>query len=146
MCSSGIDQSKLRSPASTCTTGISSFTAASAAPSVELTSPATTVAAGRISRSTALDPEKDRGRLLGVRPRADIELDVGTRQRQLVEEDVLQLGVIVLARVNENLLVRALRRERREHGSDLHVVRARPDDVDDGRHGASLRPGPSRLG
>ena len=45
--SSGIPRSNERSPASTCATGIPSFTAASVQAIVEFTSPTTTAAAGR---------------------------------------------------------------------------------------------------
>ena len=48
LCSSGMSQSKLRSPASRWQTGIFSFTAASAPASVELTSPGTTTRSGLI--------------------------------------------------------------------------------------------------
>ncbi len=49
--SSGIVRSKLRSPASTCATGTSSFAATSEHASVEFTSPTTATRSGR-SRST----------------------------------------------------------------------------------------------
>ena len=52
LCSSGIDQSKLRRPDSTWQTGIWSFAAASAPASVELTSPGTTTMSGFSSRKT----------------------------------------------------------------------------------------------
>src|SRR5207249_12219403 len=62
---------------------------------------------------------------------ADRELRVRLGQRELVEEDLVDLPVIVLSGVDELLLDAAppfqLGIERR----DLHVVRARADDVRD---------------
>ena len=53
LCSSGINGSKLLSPASRCATGTWSLTAASAPASVELTSPATTTRSGSSASITA---------------------------------------------------------------------------------------------
>ena len=50
--SSGIERSKLRSPASTCATRTPSFTATSAQAIVLFTSPTTTTQSGRCSRTT----------------------------------------------------------------------------------------------
>ena len=86
LCSSGMRRSKLRSPASRCATGMSSFTAASAPASVELTSPDTTTRRAALEQHL-LDADERARRLLGVRARADAEEDVRRRQPELVEED-----------------------------------------------------------
>ena len=54
--SSGIVRSPERSPASRCATGTPSLAAASVAPSVEFTSPGTTIAAGGSGSSTDSTP------------------------------------------------------------------------------------------
>ena len=51
--SSGIVTSKLRSPASTCATGMSSLAQTSAAARVELTSPYATTMAGRLATNSS---------------------------------------------------------------------------------------------
>ena len=107
-----------------------SFAAASAAASVELTSPGTTTRSGRSSM-------KSRSSSISALPvcspcdaGADRELVVRLRQRQLLEEDVVDLAVVVLARVDEPLLDVAEPLERGVDRRDLHVVRPRADDVD----------------
>ena len=68
-------------------------------------------------------------RLLGVRSRSDRELVVRRRKRQLGEEDIVDLAVVVLARVNQALLDVPEPLELRVDGRDLHVVRTRTDHV-----------------
>ncbi len=60
LCSSGIDQSKLRRPASRWQTGMPSFTAASAPASVEFTSPGTTTRSGFSSTNASSSPASAR--------------------------------------------------------------------------------------
>ena len=62
---------------------------------------------------------------------ADLEHHVGLGQRQLGEEDVVQLHVVVLASVDEVLIDEASLRERRVDRRHLHVVGSCPDDVRD---------------
>jgi hypothetical protein len=78
-----------------------------------------------------LEPFEGACGLEAVRARADAELQVRRRQRQLREEDVVDLGVVVLPRVDEALLDDAAALELGVDGRDLHVVGAGPDDVAD---------------
>ena len=77
----------------------------------------------------ALELDHRARRLLGVRSRADRELVVRGRQAELGEEDVVDLAVVVLARVNQALLDVPEPLELRVDGRDLHVVRTRADHV-----------------
>jgi hypothetical protein len=89
-------------------------------------------------RQRALEREHDARGLLGVRAGADAEVDVGTRQGEVLEEHVAHLRAVVLAGVHE-ALGRAARRERPHHRRHLHEVRARSDDVDDEGHARNVR-------
>ena len=64
--------------------------------------------------------------LVGVGAVVHAQLAVGRRDAQLVEEDPGQLVVVVLARVDQHLLVFAAQRQR--HGGGLHELRPVPDD------------------
>ena len=81
--SSGIVQSPERMPASTCATGTCSFCAAMAQAIVELTSPTTRHSSARLLEQQLLVARHDRGRLLGLRAGADLEVDVGLRDAEL---------------------------------------------------------------
>ena len=69
--------------------------------------------------------------LLAVGAGADRELVVRLRERQLLEEDVVDLAVVMLAGMDEPLLDVAEPLELRIDRRDLHVVRARAYHVDD---------------
>src|SRR5207247_4328406 len=75
--------------------------------------------------------------------RADAEEGVGPRQSQLAEEDVRHLGVVMLARVDEEHL-RVEAPEGVDHGGRLHEIRARADDeAHGGGHAAMVTTGVS---
>ncbi len=134
LCSSGIVRSKLRRPDSMCATGIESLTAASAAASVELTSPATTTRSGRSTSKICATPSSARAVCSPWSSRADLETNVGHGKPELVDEDIRHFGVVVLAGVNEaNADARVELAECLQHGSRLHEVGARTD------HEANLR-------
>ena len=60
----------------------------------------------------------------------EVEPIGGLREAELVEEDLRQLGVVVLARV-QDALVDARLAERERQRSRLHELRAVPDDGED---------------
>ena len=64
-----------------------------------------------------------------VRPAVDLELAVRRRDAELVEEDPRQLVVVMLPRVDEQLLVALAQGQR--HGGRLDELRAVSDDGDD---------------
>ena len=68
-------------------------------------------------------------RLLGVRAAAELQLDVRARHRELAHEDRRQLVVVVLARVDEQLLVRLAQDP--GHGGRLDELRPVADDRED---------------
>jgi hypothetical protein len=70
-------------------------------------------------------------RLLRVCARPHGKSDVRARQRQLCEEHVVQEVVVMLAGVDETLLHLREPRELGVERCNLHVVRARSDDVGD---------------
>ena len=108
--SSGMPQSKERRPASTCATGMPCLAAASAQPSVELTSPATTTAdrplldAGPARSRSGPWPSARRAR------RSRRQEAVGRREVEVGQDLVRHLGVVVLAGVHDDLPERARRR------------------------------------
>ena len=67
--------------------------------------------------------------LLGVRARAGAQLAIRRGNAELVEEDLRQLVVVVLARVHDQLLV-VLAQEPRHRGG-LYELRAVADDRED---------------
>lgn len=77
-----------------------------------------------------LEADHHLGRLLGVRPRPHPQEVVGLSQAEVVEEDVVQGGVVVLAGVHEHG-VDVARLQRIEHRLDLHVVGPGPGHADD---------------
>ena len=110
-----------RRPASTWAIGYCSLAATSEQARVEFTSPTTTTIAGVEAAQLRLEGGHDPRRLLGVRAGADSEVRIRLGQPELGEEDVRELGVVVLARVHERA------REPRaagglEHGRGLHEV------------------------
>ena len=115
LCSSGIDQSKLRSPASRWHTGIPSLTAASAPASVELTSPGTTTRSGsQLAGRPASSPSSARAVCAPCAPEPTSSFTCGTGSGSSAKKTSLDGRVVVLARVDEPLLDRAaLARARR---------------------------------
>jgi hypothetical protein len=67
--------------------------------------------------------------LLGVGPAVDAELALGARHAELLDEHGAELVVVVLAGVDEQLLV--LGPEQARHGGGLDELRPVPDDRDD---------------
>jgi hypothetical protein len=65
-----------------------------------------------------------------VRPGAGVEPVVGRLELELGEEDCRELGVVVLARVHDDLLHPALAQREREWGR-LHELRSVADDGKD---------------
>src|SRR5438477_4201883 len=77
----------------------------------------------------ALEPLEGARRLLPVQTGADLKLDVRSRKRELCEEDVVERLVVVLTSMDQPLLDKPILTERPVDGRDLHIVRARADDV-----------------
>jgi hypothetical protein len=79
--------------------------------------------------------------LAGVGPGADVEVVVRLRDVEDLEEHVAHRLVVVLARVDQDLLVVAA--DLPAHGGRLHELGPRADDARDAhrreRHGASLK-------
>jgi hypothetical protein len=88
-----------------------------------------------------LEAPHDLGRLLRVRAGADLEVHVGARDRELVEEDLREALVPVLAGVDEARGDAGPRAQRLEERGDLNEVRPRAGDAEDlgGRHGRALQ-------
>ena len=105
LCSSGIAGRGCAGPPRGARPGCSSFTAASAAASVELTSPGRR-RGGLPLQQHLLDADERAGGLLGVRTGADAEEDVGRGQAELLEEHSGHVGVVVLPGVHEHELER----------------------------------------
>ena len=99
--SSGMLRSKLRSPASTWATGISSLAAVSAQASVEFTSPATTTTIGLDLEAHRLEAFHGLRGLHGVAAAADLQAEVGPRHAELAQEHVAHRVVVVLSRVDQ---------------------------------------------
>src|SRR5689334_15277159 len=125
--SSGMVRSNDRSPASTWATGMPRFTATSAHAIVELTSPTTTTPRGEV----VLERRHDPAGLHAVAGRADLEVDVGAGQPELLEEHPGHVTAVVLAGVDQDpaepLAARQLAHERRQ----LHEVRPGTRDQHD---------------
>ena len=126
--SSGIDQSRLRSPASTWATRQPALAPTRAQASVELTSPTTTTQSGRSDGDVLLEGHHDLAGLLGMAAGTDVEVDVGGPEAEVVEEHVAHGGVVVLAGVDQFGLVTG-RLQRIEHRFDLHEVGSRSGDT-----------------
>ena len=112
--SSGIARSNERRPASTWATGTSSLAAASAPASVEFVSPKTRTTSGCSSSTAASIARQHAARLLAVRAGAGVELVARRGEPELVEEDCRELAVVMLARVQHDLLDAALAQSERE--------------------------------
>ena len=128
--SSGIERSKLRSPASTCASGVAP--AASAPASVEFVSPKTSTQSGPSAVDRLADRRPHRLRVGGLEPEPVPRL----LEPELLEEDVRELPVVVLPRVQHDLLDPRLP-QRRGHRRRLDELRTVPDDREDA-HGARL--------
>ena len=100
VCSSGIVMSPERMPASTCAKGTPACRAARAPASVEFVSPKTTAASGRSRSQRLRDPRQHRVHVARVR----LQPVGGLRQPELLEEDLRELAVVVLSRVEDDLL------------------------------------------
>ena len=135
LCSSGIDRSPLRRPASTCATG----------------TPASRARTRTRERRVRVAEDEDgvRPRLRDRRRRAGAasrrrrpfaaSSSIGSAEAELVEEHLRELGVVVLARVDDDLLdprVAKRDRERRrldelgpvaDNGEDTHASQPRED-------------------
>ena len=75
-----------------------------------------------------LEPAHDRGRLLRMRPRTDVQAFVWIRNLQCFEEHIRHECVIVLARMHQCLLVPSAP-QRTVYGSRLHEVWPRANYV-----------------
>ena len=146
LCSSGIVSSKLRSPASRWATGTWSLTAASAAASVELTSPATTTRSGGSSSRSFSTATSVRAVCSPCDPEPTPRKLVGLRHPELVEEHLRHALVVVLARVHQAQLdLGGLLLERPVDRGDLHEVRPCADkEVDAGHSAHSAQTAPTR--
>jgi hypothetical protein len=87
--------------------------------------------------------------LLEARCRAHPEVDVGSRNPQLLEEDLREIGVEVLTGVHQDTAHPRCRLHPPHQWRDLREVGARPDDVEDAElvtHGKAFldEPGPRR--
>ncbi len=69
--------------------------------------------------------------LHGVARRADAEEGVGLRHGEIVEQDVVHGGVVVLTRMNEARIEARVACEGAQQRGDLHHVGARACDADD---------------
>lgn len=83
------------------------------------------------------------GGLLRLRSAPDLEVAVGPREAELLEEDPRHLLVVVLARVHEPLHDARAARQRLHDGRDLHEVRPCADDVEDLHDARSAETPPS---
>ncbi len=127
--SSGIDRSPLRSPASTCAIGTPAAAAARAPARVEFVSPRTRTSPGRSASMTARI-----GAVIAVDVGgAQVEPVRGLREPELVEEDLGELVVPVLARVDDDLLDPGLAQGHAERRG-LDELRPVADDGEDALH------------
>ena len=101
LCSSGIARSRLRSPASTCTSGISRALAASAPPSVVFVSPCTTTAARWAVREVLVERADDRAELRAPTAPAHGELNIRLAEMQGFEELARHVVGVVLPGMDE---------------------------------------------
>ena len=76
-----------------------------------------------------LDPGQHARRLLRVAPRARLQAVLGRLEAELVEENLRELVVVVLARVQDDLVRPVSQRER--EGSGLYELRTVADDGKD---------------
>ena len=77
-----------------------------------------------------LEGRQQGGSLAGLGSGPDAEVDVGLGQPELAEEHLRHRPVVVLTRVDDDL-VRLARGESADDRAGLHEVRPRADDVDD---------------
>src|SRR6059036_1538538 len=133
--SSGIDRLNDRRPASTCPRGRPIFDATSAPASVEFVSPYTRTRSGFSRSKTSSRPYHLR-RLAGVTGASDAEVVVRSRHVEDLEEHVGHVLVIMLARMDENLLVMLANLP--AHRCGLDELRACSDDARD-FHGPQQR-------
>jgi hypothetical protein len=84
---------------------------------------------GLLRDDRGLDPGQHARRLLRVAPGARLQAMLGRLEAELVEENLRELAVVVLARVQEDL-VRPVSQRKRE-GSGLYELRTVADDRKD---------------
>jgi hypothetical protein len=121
--SSGIVRSPLRSPASRCATGISSFAPTS----------------GPLGETRLLVRDHHAAGLLGMAAAADAEVHVRPRQTKIGEEGIRHVRVVVLARMHDARLAPPAIRERMVERRDLHEVRTGGGDQVNVHSGNRLR-------
>ena len=140
--SSGMVRSKLRRPASICTSGTFSFAATSAQATVELTSPDHYNAVGLLGKQNRFEAHHDGRGLPGVGAGAYRHEVVGRRDFEVAEELAGHDIVIVLAGVNEDGFEKPVAHGSNQRG-DLHEIGSRAGDADeaDGFQGLSLTAG-----
>jgi hypothetical protein len=122
-CSSGIVQSRERSPDSTCATGI---------PSVHVAAHDDEV--GPLLEQDALEGDEREARLLAVGAGADAEEAVRPGEAEVVEDLRRHALVVVLARVHDELAKEPAPPARLDDGRHLDEVRACSDCEDDRGH------------
>ncbi len=128
-------RSKLRSPASTCATGIPSFAATSAAATVEFTSPGTTTRSGRSPSSrAALEGDHHPAGLLAVRAGADRRGPRRGAAAPAPRRTRRSSARRSAGRCAPAAVAAPRRRERRHERGDLHEVRAGAHHVEDRDH------------
>ena len=134
--SSGIVRSKLRSPASTWATLTPELDGDQGAGNRRIDVADDEHEVGSRIEQHGLEGGHDRRRLLRVAARSHVQVDVGRRHAEVVEEHLRELFVVVLAGVDDDggEEVRP-RLQLRHDGRDLHEVRPRADDAED-REGA----------
>jgi hypothetical protein len=86
---------------------------------------------GLVLEKHGFDALKDFGRLGGVGAGTDLEIDVRRGDAHLLEEDVGEFFVVVLARVDEDGLDLGMALHFAHEGSDFGEVGARSDDIED---------------
>ena len=137
--SSGIERSQERMPASTCASGTLPTARRRARPPAWSWCRRRPAPCRAAVREHAAPAPRACARSAPVVPRADAQLAVGRGHAQLVEEDPRELVVVVLAGVDEQLLVALAQPARDRCG--LYELRPVTDDRDDSHvwRGSNLR-------
>ena len=132
--SSGMRRSKLRSPASTCATGICCCMAATDAAMVEVTSPTTTNAAGRspANRGSRRRMISEVCAVAVPPPTSRLISGSGISNSRKKASDIS--GGEMLARVDQPRPEAALRAHLSQQRRHFHEVRPRADDAIDPKH------------
>ena len=94
---------------------------------------------GWIGGHDPLEPLHRAGGLLGMRARSDVEPMRRLREAELVDEELRELRVVVLTRVDDDVLgVGKPSLQLRDDRRHLDEVRPRPDDVEKSPHWSCL--------